>query len=87
MVERTDFIRCDVIKMGRMTALAGLLRGELAERAGVSRATVSEAFSGRPIGVRAARAIAKALGVSIADLAASEQAEAAVAAARGRKNK
>jgi transcriptional regulator with XRE-family HTH domain len=40
-------------------------RGQLAERAGLSRATVSRAFAGRPVGVRAARRIAGALGVPV----------------------
>ncbi|MBN2562321.1 MAG: hypothetical protein JXQ75_15460 [Phycisphaerae bacterium] len=59
-------------KLARMTARLGLLRGEIAKKAGLSHVPVCSAFRGRPIGVRAARSIAGALGIPLADLLADE---------------
>ncbi|MFO0972384.1 MAG: helix-turn-helix transcriptional regulator [Phycisphaerae bacterium] len=52
-------------------AIRGLLRSELAARAGISISAVSAAFAGRRIGVRVARQIAKALRCRLGDLIVS----------------
>ncbi len=73
MIER-EKIRFDLQKLSRKTALAGLLRRELAERADVSAATISAAFKGKSLGIRAARSIAKALNSTISALASDDKA-------------
>lgn len=69
---RIDKIALEPSKLSRRAALMGLLRGEVGKEAGVSWATIGRAFSGKSIGVHTARRVAKALGVSIADIAAEE---------------
>ena len=65
--------------LSRKTALAGLLRGELAQKAGLCSLTITRAFAGKTLGVRAARQIAKALGCGVADLVTDESAALEVA--------
>ncbi|MBI5764946.1 MAG: helix-turn-helix transcriptional regulator [Planctomycetes bacterium] len=67
--------------LSRRTALAGLLRGELGRKAGISTQSIVNAFAGRPVGVRVARAIAKALGAELVELVKSENEPAASTAA------
>ena len=77
---RFEQLLIDRKKLSLKTARAGLLRGELAKLAGLSSAPIADAFAGRPIGVKAARKIAKALGVDLAKLLAAES-ESAVGGA------
>lgn len=67
-----DSLRFDGAKLGRIASRKGLLRGEVGKLAGVSGTTQCQAFLGRPIGVRAARQIAKALGTPLHDLIVDE---------------
>jgi len=65
-------LKLDPQQLSRLSTRKGMLRGELATAAGVSTQSVSDCFAGRPIGVRVARQVAKALGVAISDIAAND---------------
>ncbi|MBN1489971.1 MAG: helix-turn-helix transcriptional regulator [Phycisphaerae bacterium] len=58
----------------------GLLKKDVAAKAGVAPATLSLVFSGRPVGVRVARGVARALRVPVSALIVSTTAEAGVLA-------
>lgn len=76
-----ESIKFNISALSRRVALMGLLRGELRTKAHLSSGPIADAFAGRPIGVRAARSIARALGCDIADLAIVEKETAATSAA------
>lgn len=61
--------------------MAGLLRKEVSAKAGVSSQSAANAFAGRPVGVRVARAIAKALGAQLVELVKQENEPVASTAA------
>lgn len=63
-----DTLRFDTHKLSRRAARIGLLRGEVAQKAGISVVTGCNALLGRPVGVRTARNIAQVLNVKLADL-------------------
>lgn len=67
-----DTLVFDAEKLSRTTALRGLLKGELAKEAGLSAGPIAAAFSGRRIGIRSARNIAKVLGASLTELVVSD---------------
>ena len=71
---KRESIRFDAAALGRRVALKGLLRGELRREAGLSPGPIADAFAGRPVGVRAARSIARVLGCEIAELADTDAA-------------
>lgn len=76
---RFDSVQFDPSKLSRRTALRGLLRGELRRMAKLSPSPVANAFAGRSVGIRVARAIAKALDCEITELVAAEADEPAAA--------
>lgn len=76
-----ESVRFDVAVLSRRVAILGLLRGEFGEKAGLSSQPIADAFAGRPVGVRAARAIAGALGCKLSEIVAAEPAETAATSA------
>ena len=69
-----DTLKLDGEKLGRIAARNGLLRGEVARRAGVSAPTQANAFSGRPVSVSTALKIAEAVRVPLRKLLADDDA-------------
>ena len=67
-----DTLKLDGRRVANLAARRGLLRGELGERSGVTSATIAKVLSGRPIGVRTAREVARVLKTPLAELLASE---------------
>ena len=67
-----DTIVFDTSKLIRATVRQGLLRGEVQRSAGISSTTSSKAFQGHPVGIKAARSIARVLGIRFAELLASD---------------
>lgn len=71
----------NVQRLSRATALAGLTRRELGQRAGLSAQPVANAFAGRGLSVKSARRIAAALKVELRRLASHAAPSAAPASA------
>lgn len=62
-------LRVDAESVERYRLLAGLLRGELAARAGIHRNQITRINAGLPVGVRVARALARVMGRRVRDIA------------------
>lgn len=69
-----DNVRFDTEKLRCAAIRRELLRGEVAKAAGVCTPTGCAAFAGRRLGIRAARRIARALQMRLADLIVDEHA-------------
>ena len=61
-------MKVDTKKLDRMRVFRGLTKGQLAELAGVSRATISVVFSGRFASPPTVKAIADSLGLKIEEV-------------------
>lgn len=72
---RVDTVVLDVGLLKRTTCARGLLRGDVAKRAGLSAGPVTAAFKGLPIGVPSARKIARVIRVKLCALIRSEEAQ------------
>ena len=67
-----DKLTMDGNRVASLAAQSGLLRGGLRDKVGVTRATIAKVFASRPVGVRTARSVAKALRVPLAELLSKE---------------
>ena len=72
-------LRLKASEIDRRRVMAGLLKGELAEHAGLHPNTVTAVLAGEPVGVVAARKIARALDLPL-DQLIEDVVEAPVAA-------
>ncbi len=64
-IMRGNLVRLNISAANRLRLRQGLLKCDLASRAGVNVVSTSRALNGRPVGVKAARAIAAALGTTL----------------------
>lgn len=58
-------VKLDAQYVDRLRVEAGMTREALGQQAGLSTGTVARVFAGRPVGVRTAVRVAKALGVAV----------------------
>ena len=65
---RQDRVRLDVHQLNALRVRKALLKGELANLAGVNSTSASRAMNGHYVGLRVARSIAAALEVPLRDL-------------------
>ena len=67
-----DCVRLDPVRLSQRAIICERTRGEIAADAGLSWPTVSNAFAGRAIGIKSARAISKALKTTVVEIMQSE---------------